>query len=100
MVFPLLDEQNSLRKKAMSQHKKLRRLYQQLEDVPDKCEVNLGLIEEVLENHIRFEERELFTHLQQICPEETLTHLGKEIEKEHSSFNDEWQDVFWDKRSN
>ncbi|ELR70550.1 hypothetical protein C900_03531 [Fulvivirga imtechensis AK7] len=98
MVFTLLDEQDPLIKKALSQHRKLRKLYNQLESKPEKCEVSLGLIEELLENHIRFEERELFNHIQEVCSEAALDKLGNEINNEHISFKDEWNDVFWDKK--
>lgn len=98
IVFTLLEEQNPLVKKALSQHRKLRKLHDQLESKPEKREVILGLIEELLESHIRFEERELFNHIQEVCSEAELAKLGSEINNEHITFKDEWNDVFWDKK--
>ena len=52
-VFPILGNHHELVKKALSEHRKLRRLFEDSNDVPK----NLGKIEEDLEAHIRFEER-------------------------------------------
>lgn len=97
IVFPLVEEQNPLRKKALSQHKKLRKLYERLETEPEKWEINLGLIEELLENHIRFEERELFNYIQDENSESILDKLGEELNHVHTSFIEDWSDSFWDK---
>lgn len=99
MVFTLLDDHDPLKKKALSQHRKLRKLYQQLGADPEKCDINLGLIEEALEAHIRFEERELFNHIQEVCPKEQLELLENRIEQAHTDFTDNWDDIFWDKKS-
>src|SRR5690606_16770119 len=62
-LFSLLDEKDEKRKKAESQHRKLRKLVEKL-SAGDNLQVVLGRFEEDLDAHIRFEERDLFPYLQ------------------------------------
>ena len=91
-VFPILGNDHELVKKALSEHRKLRRLFEDGDDVPK----NLGKIEENLEAHIRFEERILFNEIQNIASPKGL----EEMEAKHSGTSatcsvDEWGDEFW-----
>ena len=91
-VFPILGNDHELVKKALSEHRKLRRLFEDGDDVPK----NLGKIEENLEAHIRFEERILFNEIQNIASPKEL----EEMEAKHSGTSatcsvDEWGDEFW-----
>jgi len=90
-VFSLLDADDIYVKKALSQHRKLNRLCRTSVDL----EKNLSLIEEVLEQHIRFEERVLFPIIQTKLSDDQL----KSIEKAHhdSNFVDNLTDPFWEK---
>lgn len=67
-IFPILGMDHELVKKAMSQHRRLYRLFSSGDDV----EKSLSLIEEELEQHIRFEERVLFNEIQQVASVEDL----------------------------
>ncbi len=89
-VFPILGNDNELVKKALSQHKRLHRLFKDTSDI-SRC---LSLIEEELEKHIRFEERVLFKEIQEVASEEQL----KIISKIHTDerFNDNTDDPFWE----
>src|SRR5690606_578003 len=51
-VFPILGNQNDLIKKALADHRRLKRLFEDEIDL----EKTLSQIEEELESHIRFEE--------------------------------------------
>lgn len=88
-IFPILGNKHRLVKKAITQHKRLHRLFKD-SDSPSK---SLSLIEEELEQHIRFEERVLFNEIQKIASEEQL----KTILKLHNDekFNDNIHDTFW-----
>ena len=57
-------------KKAISQHKRLHRLFIDLNT--NTLSKSLSLFEEELEQHIRFEERVLFNEIQEIATEEEL----------------------------
>lgn len=88
-VFPILGEQNELLKRALSEHRRLAYLFDAQEDVSK----SLSLIEEELEQHIRFEERVLFQEIQKKASENQL----KVIEEIHSDqkFLENTEDLFW-----
>ena len=88
-IFTLLGNENELVKKALSEHRRLKRLFESETEVMK----NLTLIEEELESHIRFEERVLFNEIQLISTEEQL----QEIKRIHTEekFLDNLTDAFW-----
>lgn len=88
-VFPILGEDIALIKKALSEHRRLKRLF---EDT-DEIEKSLSRIEEELEAHIRFEERSLFKEIQEVATEEQL----KQVSAHHkdSTFQENTEDEFW-----
>ena len=88
-VFSILKSDNELVKKALSEHRRLRRLFNQGISI----EKNLGLIEEELEAHIRFEERVLFPEVQKVASREQLVKIA-EIHHEDEFVENE-KDVFW-----
>ena len=65
-LFPVLGNNNELVRKATAVHRRLRRLFKETDNISK----SLNLIEEVLEKHIRFEERILFNELQKVVSEE------------------------------
>ena len=88
-VFPILGNENELVKKALTEHRRLVRLFES-ETTNMK---NLIQIEEELESHIRFEERILFNEIQTVATQEQLD-LIKEIHTEEK-FVDNLSDAFW-----
>lgn len=96
-IFTLLDEKDEKRKKAEHQHRKIRRLVKKLSLEPEKVNVALGQIEEELETHIRFEERNLFPYLQSCLDESALERLREKIEVIHEVTPEVWEDHFWEK---
>lgn len=96
-IFTLLDEKDEKRKKAERQHRKIGRLVEKLSTEPDHREVTLGQIEEEVEGHIRFEERDLFPYIQTTQNETQLEKLRKKIEEIHHATNEIWEDQFWEK---
>lgn len=91
-VFPVLGNDHEKVKKALAEHRRLRRLFDEQEDI----EKALHSIEEELDQHIRFEERDLFNEIQQIASAEEFT----EIEQHHNGIafsDDDWEDHFWEK---
>lgn len=88
-IFPILGEDHELVKKALAEHRRLERLFED----PSDPERTLSLIEEELEKHIRFEERILFQQVQKVASEEQL----KKIDKHHheKDFEDNLEDPFW-----
>ncbi len=90
-IFSTIAPDDKLRKKALSQHRKLRKLF----EVKNESEFlkSITLIEEELELHIRFAEKELFnTFMKTATPKEIA-----EIEKNCNSFaHHQWKDPFWE----
>lgn len=90
-VFPVLGNDHEKVKKALAEHRRLKRLFDEQETV----EKALHSIEEELDQHIRFEERDLFNEIQAVASAEELA----EIEKHHNGIqfsDDNWKDHFWD----
>ncbi|HRV56025.1 MAG TPA: hemerythrin domain-containing protein [Mangrovimonas sp.] len=88
-IFPILGNGNALVKKALSQHRRLHRLFK---DIDNKT-ISLNKIEEELDKHIRFEERILFPEIQKTATESQLL----DIEKIHyeDTFKNKIEDEFW-----
>lgn len=88
-IFTILEEDNKLVKKALAEHRRLKRLFAET----DNDSKTLSKIEEELEKHIRFEERVLFPEIQKVATETQML----EIEKIHQpeSFEDNLKDEFW-----
>lgn len=89
-IYPILGNENELVKKAVSEHQKIRHLIQ----AETQSYKNLNLIAEILENHIRFEERSLFNEIQAIATKEQL----QQINRQHTEakFIDNLNDPFWE----
>lgn len=88
-IFPILAYDNELVKRALAEHRRLGRLFNDIEDIKK----SLALIEEELEQHIRFEERMLFNEIQKIATEKQLQTISKIHTDER--FNDNSDDPFW-----
>lgn len=57
---------------------------------------DLKKLADLVNQHIRFEEKELFPHLEQTLNEATLKRIGLALDDLHSSrFKDEYPDNFW-----
>lgn len=91
-MFSVLGSENELIKRALMEHRRLRRLFERVKDE----EKNLGLIEEELEAHIRFEERVLFNEIQEVAsPSELDEILSKHSAQAEVHSSEEWEDEFW-----
>lgn len=88
-IFTILKEDNDYIKRAMADHRRLKRLFTKQDD---EAKV-LSKIEEELDKHIRFEERVLFPEIQKVATESQLA-LIEDIHKEED-FEDKIDDEFW-----
>lgn len=89
-IFSLLDDDDKLKKRAISEHRKLERLFADGKDINRA----LSLIEELLDLNISFEERILYDHIQEVASEEQL----KKLEDHHKNLIRKgfWKDRFWE----
>ncbi|RIV44266.1 hemerythrin domain-containing protein [Flagellimonas pelagia] len=88
-IFPILGQEHPWIKRALADHRRLTRLFSS----PHATLKTLGQIEEELERHIRFEERELFNHLQEVAQEAQMDIIEKH--HHHEKFKDNTHDPFW-----
>ena len=89
-LFVILGTSHILISEAISQHKELQMLFEKEE----RNISNLILIAQQLENHVRFEERQVFEEIQNKASEEQLLSIIKNnIEKEFVENN---EDKFWE----
>ena len=87
-IFTILEADNDLVKRALADHRRLKRLFAE-EDITTA----LSNIEEVLDAHIRYEERVLFPEIQKAATEAQLDHIEKIHHEE--GFVDNLDDEFW-----
>ncbi len=96
-LFPLLGLDHPMIKKACKDHKRLRRLFLDENDLLKTS----SLIEEELEAHIRFEERELFNQIQKVAGEDELDRMNKKLHPRHKAEPlPQWPDQFWNTHHN
>lgn len=88
-IFSILDSDNALIKRALAEHRSLKRLFSETKVEPK----TLSKIEVELEQHIRFEERVLFPEIQKIATEDQLLLIEKIHHQE--PFIDKLDDEFW-----
>ena len=79
-------EENKLMKQMLMEHKKLEGLYNKIVNdtegwTPEQQREKLNLFGELLDLHIRFEERELFPMIEKLLSEEQLEELGRKLEE-------------------
>ena len=96
-VFSLLPEDNVLRVKAESQHNEIKEMVSTLKLAYNK--ENLLQFADLLERHIRFEERELFNFIEQNAVPELLLAATAATDKHASSNKQYWSDEFWAKNN-
>jgi len=95
-VFSLLPEDNVLRVKAESQHNEIKEMVSTLKLAYNK--ENLLQFADLLERHIRFEERELFNFIEQNAIPELLLIAAAAMDSHASSNKQYWNDEFWAKK--
>ncbi|MCY2687124.1 hemerythrin domain-containing protein [Salinimicrobium sp. TH3] len=89
-IFPLLGDFHPMSVRALKEHDRLKDLF--------KAEVvreTFTSIQKELNDHIRFEERELFRELQETVPKEKLNIITKKEEEIITPDPDDWEDKFW-----
>ena len=88
-IFTILNEDSDLIKKALADHRRLKRLFTESDDEAKA----LSKIEEELDKHIRFEERVLFPEIKKVATEAQLALI--EAIHQDDDFIDKLDDEFW-----
>jgi len=91
ILFPYIDD--VLSERVKSEHRQIENLvYKISENSHHQCFLDFA---DLLENHIRFEERKWFPHLENNLSEKDLQDIGSALDKIHSDEKDDYQDEFW-----
>jgi hemerythrin-like domain-containing protein len=94
LFAPIKDRQVQ---RAINEHKQIRHQIEGLADYLGKNDIqkSLARIADMVDDHVRYEERTLFPHLEKKLKKEQLENIGKQIQKQHSQLIDEYEDQFW-----
>jgi len=94
LLFNKLPVDDVLRKQAEADHQSIYELVAAIEKKKDDA-VLLNQLADELEKHIRFEERELFNHLQNNIKVDDLEEITKRFSNSSKAIDEKWEDVFW-----
>lgn len=89
LLFTILSDDHYLVKRALKEHRRIRRLFK-IGTNPMK---NLIYIEEELDLHIRFEERNILTEVESIVTQKQMKALNEALNKLPTNAN--WENQFW-----
>ena len=92
VLVKFLPEDNALVKQMFREHAQIRDLIILLDKEPDSS--SLQLLSEFVNNHIRFEERQLFPYAEQTLTPEQLNEIYKDLPNELQCAT-EWKEEFW-----
>lgn len=87
-------------KKAIEQHKEIKSLLGELLDNDkDRSKQQLEKLANLVDEHVRYEERELFPHIEKTLTDKQLESIGKKInESQALPLKDVYADEFWIKK--
>jgi len=87
--------------RAKEEHVQIRQLIESLLDPQDvTLKAQLLLLADQLDKHIRFEERELFPHLEKILLPDQLERIGRQLQEAAGpEEEDRYEDAFWNVKS-
>lgn len=96
ILLSYIPEDNPLRNRLVDEHEHIRELILGLDDEADKR--TLTILCDLLDKHIRFEERELFVYLESHLGPDKLNEIHTLLEKHPVKCDTEWKDEFWVKK--
>jgi iron-sulfur cluster repair protein YtfE (RIC family) len=94
-LFSRLSPDDPLRTKAETDHVFIYSLVRDIESNPTD-EVLLHLFAKELEKHIRFEERDLFNHIQEVLGAAELSLIEQRFSTSKHDVDEHWHDIFWE----
>jgi hemerythrin-like domain-containing protein len=81
--------------KALNDHEAINNQVTKALQVPNDISYEaLSMLANTVDAHIRYEERELFPHLETVLTESQLASIGEQLNKQEME-NDNYQDEFW-----
>ncbi len=97
-LFARLDDKRI--EKAIDQHKEINKLVAKLaKNTEDSANGQLETLANLVDDHVRYEERQLFPYMEKVLTNEQLEAIGKQLNADHSlPSKDEYKDEFWVKQ--
>jgi len=95
LLFAHLPLEDDLRKQAEADHRSIYKLVAAIENKKDNA-ILINELADELEKHIRFEERELFNHIQNNIKRDVLEEIGKRFSNSSKAIDEKWEDSFWE----
>lgn len=81
---------------ALEEHRRIGELVQAIEGTGAGTLANYAALAELVDKHIRFEERKLFPFLEQKMTKEQLSEVGAQLSRLHElPVDDVYEDAFW-----
>lgn len=95
ILAPHLPADNELLKQMFDEHENIEALIHINENIPD--EALLTNLAQAIDDHIRFEERQLFPYAEKTIPEKELNSIYEQLPKEKVECG-KWEREFWVKK--
>lgn len=87
--------------RALDEHVQIAQQINALDADGDNAAEQLSALADMVDSHVRYEERELFPHLEKILTNDQLENIGKQITQQHNPLlKDDFSDEFWLKQKN
>lgn len=87
--------------RALDEHRQIAQQIKVLHAAVDNAANQLSVLADMVDNHVRYEERELFPHIEKVLTNEQLENIGRQITAQHNpALKDEFADEFWLKQKN
>ncbi len=96
ILVPYLPAGHPMADRLKEEHDQIRELILGLDDQADKR--TLIILGDLINQHIRFEERELFGYLEETLTPAQLESIFTQLQKHPISCAEEWKDEFWVKK--
>jgi len=81
--------------RAVIEHEQIREKIEALHIAGNDTKVQLAELANLVDAHVRYEERELFPHLEQVLTNDQLEWIGKQLNEKHEMLRDDFGDEFW-----
>jgi hemerythrin-like domain-containing protein len=93
-------QEGRLVQKAIREHRHIRAQVKEIENFSDKnVDQRLEELADTVDNHVRYEERQLFPHLERKLSLDQLEAIGMQLKKlNHSPLQDQYIDEFWNNK--
>ena len=95
ILAPHLPPDNNLLNQMMDEHKEIEAMIHIDENIPDQA--LLENLAQAIDDHIRFEERQLFPYAENVIPEKELNLVYEQLSKEPVQC-EKWEREFWTKK--